>query len=113
MLNFNIRSSTNRLRGEDMATHFRRLTEAIYHICEKASAPEKLDQIKLNKVLWYADAGAYLQRGESITGVKYIKKPFGPVASHNRPAIAQLEAAGVLRRGRSARAAGSGTLIST
>ena len=88
-------------------THFRRLVEAIYHICDSASAhPEMLDQIKLNKVLWYADASAYLQRGESITGEVYIKKPFGPVARHNRNAVAQLEAAGALRRGKSASGSG-------
>lgn len=87
--------------------HFRRLVEAIYHICDSASAhPEKLDQIKLNKVLWYADARAYLQRGESITGEIYIKKPFGPVARHNRIAVNQLESAGALRRGRSASGSG-------
>ena len=90
-----------------MTTHFRKLAEAIYHICERASAhPDSLDQIKLNKVLWYADARAYLQRGESITGDTYIKKPFGPVARHNRVAVEQLEAARALRRGRSASGSG-------
>ena len=90
-----------------MTTHFRKLAEAIYRICEKASAhPDSLDQIKLNKVLWYADARAYLQRGESITGDTYIKKPFGPVAQHNRVAVEQLEAAGALRRGKSASGSG-------
>lgn len=88
-------------------THFKKLTEAIYHICEKASTnPDSLDQIKLNKVLWYADARAYLQRGESITGDTFIKKPFGPVAQHNRVAVEQLKTAGVLRLGRSASGSG-------
>lgn len=90
-----------------MNIHFRRLTEAIYFVCNKAAAnPERLDQIKLNKVLWYSDASAYLRRGESITGETYIKKPFGPVARRNRQAVAQLEAAGVLRRGRVASGSG-------
>jgi len=87
--------------------HFRRLTEAVYFVCNKAAAnPERLDQIKLNKVLWYSDASAYLRRGESITGENYIKKPFGPVARRNRQAVVQLEAAGVLRRGRAASGSG-------
>ena len=90
-----------------MTTHFRKLAEAIYHICNNAANhPDKLDQIKLNKVLWYADARAYLLRGESITGDTYIKKAFGPVARHNRAAVEQLEAAGALRRGRSASGSG-------
>ena len=91
-----------------MTILFQRLTEAVYFVCEKASAnPEKLDQIKLNKVLWYADASAYLRRGESITGEVYIKKPFGPVARHNRIAVNQLETAKVLRRGRAASGSGN------
>ena len=90
-----------------MTVHYRRLTEAVYFICDKASEnPERLDQIKLNKVLWYADASAYLKSGESITGEDYIKKPFGPVARHNRIAVDQLERAGVLRRGRAASGSG-------
>ena len=90
-----------------MTVLFQRLTEAVYFVCEKASAhPERLDQIKLNKILWYADASAYLRRGESITGEVYIKKPFGPVARHNRIAVNQLETAGVLRRGRAASGSG-------
>ena len=90
-----------------MTTHIRRLTEAIYHVCEKASShPERLDQIKLNKVLWYSDARAYLQRGQSITGDRFIKKPFGPVARRNRVAVEKLESAGALRRGKSASGSG-------
>ena len=91
----------------EAATHFRRLMEAVYYICNKASShPEKLDQIKLNKVLWYADASAYLRHGESITGEAYIKKPFGPVARRNRIVVEGLEQRGVLRRGRAASGSG-------
>lgn len=90
-----------------MTTRFEKLVEAIHYICDKASDnPEKLDQIKLNKVLWYSDAQAYLARGESITGDAYIKKPFGPVARRNRVAVERLEHDGALRRGRSASGSG-------
>ena len=90
-----------------MTTRFDKLVEAIHYICDKASGnPERLDQIKLNKVLWYSDAQAYLMRGQSITGDVYIKKPFGPVARRNRIAVDQLESQSALRRGKSASGSG-------
>ena len=65
-----------------------KLAEAIHYICSKATGePAILDGIKLNKVLWFADASAYLDTGESITGCTYIRKPFGPVASQNLKAM--------------------------
>jgi hypothetical protein len=50
----------------------------------------ELDPVKLNKVLWYSDAHAFLTRGASITGSTYIRKPRGPVPKFNRAAIENL-----------------------
>ena len=86
---------------------FETLVEAIHYICDKASDnPEQLDQIKLNKVLWYADARSYMTTGNSITGTTYLRKPFGPVARANRPAVEKLEKDGILRRGKVASGSG-------
>ena len=91
-----------------MTIAFAKLVEAIHYICDKASdEPEKLDQIKLNKILWYSDAQAYMTSGMAITGERYIKKPFGPVARRNLIAVEDLEKRGMLRRGRSASGSGS------
>ena len=91
-----------------MTVAFAKLVEAIHYICDKAAdEPEKLDQIKLNKILWYSDAQAYMSSGLAITGERYIKKPFGPVARRNRIAVEDLEKRGMLRRGRSASGSGS------
>lgn len=91
-----------------MTVAFAKLVEAIHYICDKAAdEPEKLDQIKLNKILWYSDAQAYMSSGLAITGERYIKKPFGPVARRNRTAVEDLEKRGMLRRGRSASGSGS------
>lgn len=85
---------------------FETLVEAIHYVCSKAANnPEQLDQIKLNKVLWYSDAQSYMKTGISITGTTYLRKPFGPVARANRPAVEKLERDGVLHRGK---ASGSG-----
>lgn len=86
---------------------FTKLVEAIHFICDKAAnEPDKLDQIKLNKILWYSDAQAYISSGSSITRERYIKKPFGPVARRNRVAVEELERRGLLRRGRAASGSG-------
>ena len=50
----------------------------IHYIVWKCSDPTLLGATKLNKVLWYADAFAYMERGTPITGVTYVKRPFGP-----------------------------------
>lgn len=90
-----------------MSVAFAKLVEAIHYICDKAShEPEKLDRIMLNKILWYSDAQAYMSSGNSITGERYIKKPFGPVARRNLIAVEDLENRSVLRRGRSASGSG-------
>ena len=58
-----------------MKLQFDKLVEAVHYICDKAAQePEKLDQIKLNKILWYSDARAYMASGSSITRERYIKK---------------------------------------
>ena len=90
-----------------MFVKFETLVEAIHYVCELASPnPEQLDQIKLNKVLWYADARSYMRTGESITGAAYLRKPFGPVARGNLPAVEMLEKRGALRRGKVASGSG-------
>ena len=87
--------------------NFKALVEAIHCICNMASDnPEQLDQIKLNKVLWYADAQSYMRTGISITGTTYLRKPFGPVARGNLPAVKELERDGILRRGKVASGSG-------
>jgi hypothetical protein len=51
----------------------------VHYICARCDAPAKLGATKLNKVLWYSDAAAYLSKGHSITGATYIKRQYGPV----------------------------------
>ncbi len=69
----------------------KKLEAAIHYICAVASQTGiELDPIKLNKVLWYSDSYAYLVRGTSITGSRYIRKPYGPVAKYNQIAIENL-----------------------
>lgn len=74
-----------------MSSRFQKLASAIHHICARATNEEKpIDDVQLNKTLWYADVLAYLIRGESITGTTYKKKRRGPVASGHAGALNQL-----------------------
>lgn len=68
-----------------------KLKDAIHYICERANTLQKtLDEVKLNKVLWYSDALTYLKRGQPITGTTYMRKPRGPVAKFHSKAVNQL-----------------------
>jgi len=51
----------------------------VHYIIAKCGDPRKLGSTKLNKILWFADSFAYVHWGESITGSKYIRQPYGPV----------------------------------
>lgn len=80
--------------------NYGKLEAAIHYICDRASQMGvELDPVKLNKVLWYADARMYLARGEPITGGRYIRKDYGPVAKYNRVALNKLKEAGAIKVG--------------
>ena len=55
------------------------LAQLMHYIIWKCHDPIRLGATKLNKVLFYADSLAYVELGKPITGVPYIKRPFGPV----------------------------------
>lgn len=49
---------------------------------------------KLNKVLWFSDARAYMLHGKPITGATYIREKRGPVPKEVMPVRAELEREG-------------------
>lgn len=74
-----------------MRLEYDKLQDAIHYICERNNQLNgTLDDVRLNKVLWYSDALTYMTRGQSITGTKYIRKPRGPVAKYHNRAITEL-----------------------
>jgi hypothetical protein len=50
--------------------------------------------VKLNKILWKADTGHYVQYGEPITGARYVKRPSGPATNELLSARERLKSAG-------------------
>jgi uncharacterized phage-associated protein len=68
-----------------------KLKALVHYICHRAPNPRDLGTTKLNKILYYADTGAYLLLGHPITGERYIKQQYGPVSQHLLSIIEELE----------------------
>ena len=64
----------------------KKLRALVHYVVSKCETPSMLGSIKLNKVLWVSDLLAYVGQGTPITGERYVKQQFGPVA-HSMPRI--------------------------
>lgn len=72
-----------------------KFVDTVHYICELFSdRTDQLGQVKLHKILYFADMTAYYERGEPLTGVEYQKRPFGPTARFLGKALKQLSAEG-------------------
>jgi hypothetical protein len=58
-----------------------RLQELMLYIAKKCSSHSKFGGTKHNKILWFADFNAYRLFGKPITGARYWRQDYGPVAS--------------------------------
>jgi uncharacterized phage-associated protein len=58
--------------------------------------PEELGNVKLHKMLYFADMMNFLEEGRPLTGVDYLKQKFGPTARHLTSAIDELAREGSL-----------------
>ena len=72
-----------------------KLAEAVHYVCANMPA-NQLGNVKLHKVLYFADMFRFLETGQPITGVEYIKQRFGPTARHLTATLRELEANGTL-----------------
>ncbi len=58
--------------------------------------PEELGNVKLHKMLYFADMITFLEEGRPLTGVDYLKQKFGPTARHLTSAVDELAKEGRL-----------------
>lgn len=58
--------------------------------------PEELGNVKLHKILYFADMLTFLNEGRPMTGVEYLKQKFGPTARHLTAAVNELVSEGRL-----------------
>lgn len=70
---------------------------AIHHIIEHCSdRPEVLGKTKLHKCLYYSDMLNFFITGEPLTGVDYIKAPYGPTARYLEWGLRELSSRGFI-----------------
>jgi uncharacterized phage-associated protein len=83
---------------DDSETAFDRVKfKAVVHYICHACPPEDLGNVKLHKILYFADMLSFSDTGKPLTGVEYLKQAFGPTARHLTAALKELEASGALR----------------
>lgn len=73
---------------------FKRL---VHYIIWKAGKRDWFGATKLNKVLWFADARAYVLTGKPITGVRYTRQDYGPCPHAIMPIREALQDEGAIR----------------
>ncbi len=66
-----------------------KLKEAVWAIAAYCP-PAELGNVKLHKILYFADMLTYLREGRPLTGVDYLKQKFGPTARHLTAAVQDL-----------------------
>jgi len=70
---------------------------ALHHIIDACNdKPDVLGKTKLHKVLYFSDMLYFFVHGEPITGVEYIKAPYGPTARYLEWGLKELEARRVI-----------------
>lgn len=72
-----------------------KLAQLILYIAAQCECDERFGATKLNKILFYADFVAYLQREEPITGQEYVRLEKGPAPRRLKPVLEELYRAGL------------------
>ena len=79
---------------EDYITFDRAKLKTVVHYVISQCDPETLGNVKLHKILYFADMIHFVSAGKPLTGVDYIKQQFGPVARHLLWALGELSQQG-------------------
>ena len=74
-----------------------KLKKAVQYVAFKCD-PYDLGNVRLNKILWKSDVFMHMKRGESITGWRYKKKPYGPMVDGYHLLLSELEDQGIISR---------------
>lgn len=74
-----------------------KLKAAVAYLTERSLRDENFGQVKLVKLLYYADCAAYVRTGKPLTGANYIHEEHGPFPEGWRSITDQLEREGIVR----------------
>lgn len=69
----------------------RRLGEAMLHIATRSEDDPKFGAVKLNKILFFADAISFVRNGKAIVGCEFMRLDQGPVPRRFLPVKDSLE----------------------
>ncbi len=69
---------------------------AVLYVCSKLS-PQEFGNVKLHKILYFADMLKFRDTGTPMTGVDYVKQKFGPTARHLTSVLEELASEGAIR----------------
>jgi hypothetical protein len=73
---------------------FKRL---VHYVIWRAGGRDGFGAVKLNKILWFSDARAFMLRGKPITGASYIREKWGPVPRPMMPIREELTREGAIQ----------------
>jgi uncharacterized phage-associated protein len=73
-----------------------KLKAVVHYICAQCQQDE-LGNVKLHKILYFADMLHFLGSNKPLTGVEYQKQSFGPIARHLSWAVNELCREGAIR----------------
>jgi hypothetical protein len=73
-----------------MATPRDKFKELILYVAQESEGDSTFGATKLNKILFFCDFLSYRAYGESITGQRYFKLPFGPAPRALVPVVNEL-----------------------
>src|ERR1019366_1923011 len=82
--------------GRPMTYDSEKFKNLVHYICAKCSDPRQLGATKLNKIIWYSEREAFAKLGTPITGVRFVKREFGPVPPAVLPTLAELQSENTL-----------------
>ena len=75
-----------------------KFVDVVHYVCQLfKEQPDALGQVKLHKILYFADMTSFFETGQPLTGVEYQKQPLGPTARHLGKALKRLQESGKLK----------------
>lgn len=85
-------------RSDDLSPQAseRRLRELVLYVAMRSEGDASFAMTKLNKLVYFADFGAFFRWGESITGQEYKKREQGPCPTRMLPVLNDLQEEGAL-----------------
>lgn len=87
--------ASNKLHPPRFQFDREKFKNVVHYVCASCDN-QKLGNVKLHKVLYFADMLFYVQEGRPITGATYQKQQFGPTASYLTRALRELESNGAI-----------------